>query len=286
MRRFALPHVTSVRTYSKTLRRLPLVGVLTALVLAVAACGGSDSGGSGAQEKGASVADIQKAGEITVGTEGTYKPFTFHEGGTGELTGYDVDVMRAVAEKLGVDVKFEETQWDAIFAGLDAGRFDAIANQVSITDERKAKYDFSTPYTVSPGVIVVTDDNDDINSFADLKGKTTAQSLTSNWYALAKQNGANIQGVEGWAQAVTLLQQGRVDATVNDRLTFLDYQNTEGDTGLKVAAESDEVARNAIAFRKGSDSLVKAVDKALAELQADGTLAKISEKYFGADVSR
>jgi len=84
---------------------------------------------------------------------------------------------------------------------------------------------------------------------------------------------------------VTLLKQGRVDATVNDRLTFLDYQTTERDASLKVAAETSDEARNAIAFRKGSDSLVKAVDKAIAELKADGTLAQISKKYFGEDVS-
>jgi cystine transport system substrate-binding protein len=223
---------------------------------------------------------------ITVGTEGTYKPFTYHENGTGDLTGYDVDVMRAVADELGVKAEFEETQWDAIFAGLDAGRFDVIANQVSITFERKADYAFSEPYTVSPGVIVVRKGDDSISSFADLKGKTTAQSLTSNWYELAKDAGANVQNVEGWAQAVTLLKQGRVDATVNDRLTYLDYENTEGDTGLQVAAETKDAARNAFAFRKGSDDLVKAVDKALDKLRKDGTLAEISKKYFGEDVSR
>jgi len=285
---FALPGMTSARKTSSLLRRLSVAGILAVVLIAVAACGGGDSTGRVAPSKpeaGTSLADIQKAGVITVGTEGTYKPFTFHEGGTGDLTGYDVEVMRAVGKKLGVDVKFQETQWDAIFAGLDAGRFDAIANQVSITDERTAKYDFSTPYTISPGVIVVTDGTHDISSFADLKGKTTAQSLTSNWYELAKDSGAKVQPVEGWAQAVTLLQQGRVDATVNDRLTYLDYQKSEGDTGLEVAAETDDVARNAIAFRKGSDSLVKAVDQALADLESDGTLAKISAKYFGEDVS-
>jgi L-cystine transport system substrate-binding protein len=103
---------------------------------------------------------------------------------------------------------------------------------------------------------------------------------------MAKDAGANVQNVEGWAQAVTLLQQGRVDATVNDRLTFLDYEKTEGDTGLEVAATTDEAARNAVAFRPGSDSLIKAVDQALEKLRKDGTLAKISEKYFGEDVSQ
>lgn len=268
--------------------RVLLAALSAALLLALAACGGSSATPSadGSPAAGTTLAAIQKSGVITVGTEGTYRPFTYHENGSGELTGYDVEVMKAVADKLGVKAQFRETQWDAIFAGLEAGRFDAIANQVSITDERQAKYDFSTPYTVSPGVVVVTEDDDSIDSVDDLAGKTTAQSLTSNWYELAQDKGANVQAVEGWAQAVTLLKQGRVDATVNDRLTFLDYQQTEGDTGLKVAAQTADEAHNALAFRKGSTSLVDAVDKALAELRADGTLAKISEKYFGADVSK
>jgi cystine transport system substrate-binding protein len=280
--------VTLLRRSSRT--RLSLVGGLTAVLLTATACGGSSGtstpGGSEEQSGGRTLAQVEKAGVITVATEGTYRPFTYHEGGSGELTGYDVDVMRAIGEELGVDVKFEETQWDAIFAGLDAGRFDAIANQVSITPEREAAYDFSTPYTVSPGVVVVNKGDDSISSFDDLKGRTTAQSLTSNWYELAKESGANVQNVEGWAQAVTLLKQGRVDATINDELTYLDYEHTEGDTGLAIAATTDDEAHNAVAFRPGSGSLVKAVDAALVKLRKDGTLAEISDKYFGEDVSR
>ena len=281
--------MTLLRRSSRT--RLSLVGGLAAVLLAATACGGSSGdsttpGGSEKQAGGRTLAQVEKAGVITVATEGTYRPFTYHENGSGELTGYDVEVMKAIGEQLGVDVKFEETQWDAIFAGLDAGRFDAIANQVSITPERQAAYDFSTPYTVSPGVIVVNKGDDSISSFADLKGKTTAQSLTSNWYELAKKSGADVENVEGWAQAVTLLKQGRVDATINDELTYLDYEHTEGDTGLAIAATTDDEAHNAVAFRPGSDSLIKAVDKALVTLRKDGTLARISEKYFGEDVSQ
>ena len=280
--------MTLLRRSSRT--RLSLVGGLAAVLLAATACGGSsgDSTTPGAEKQagGRTLAQVEKAGVITVATEGTYRPFTYHENGSGELTGYDVEVMKAIGEQLGVDVKFEETQWDAIFAGLDAGRFDAIANQVSITPERQAAYDFSTPYTVSPGVIVVNKGDDSISSFADLEGRTTAQSLTSNWYELAKKSGADVENVEGWAQAVTLLKQGRVDATINDELTYLDYEHTEGDTGLAIAATTDDEAHNAVAFRPGSDSLIKAVDKALVTLRKDGTLAKISEKYFGEDVSQ
>ena len=279
---------TSTRT-----RRLSAGGTLAALVLGLTACSDGAStqpagpaGSGGEQEAGTTLAEVQEAGVLVVGTEGTYRPFTFHEGGTGDLTGYDVEVVQAVADELGVEVEFQETQWDAIFTGLDAGRFDVIANQVSITPEREADYAFSTPYTVSPGVVVVKEGDDSIRSFADLEGKRTAQSLSSNWYQLAQDSGAQVEAVEGWAQAVALLEQGRVDATINDSLTFLDHEKTQGgDTGLAVAVETEDEARNAFAFRKGSGTLVEAVDEALTTLRQDGTLAEISEEYFGADVS-
>lgn len=274
-------------TRAKTLAGLITLATAASLVLGGCAAtgGGSETGGTADAADANSLAAIKESGELVIGTEGTYKPFTFHTDGTGDLTGYDVEIITAVAEKLGVEPKFEETQWDAIFAGLEAGRFAVIANQVSINDERTAKYEFSTPYTVSPGVIVVTAGSTGIASFADLKGKTTAQSLTSNWYTLAKDNGANVEAVEGWAQAVALLEQKRVDATVNDELTVLDYQKQNPDNTLEIVAETDDPSLSAFAFAKGNTELKDAVDKALVELRADGTLAEISDKYFGTDVT-
>ncbi|GAA1546117.1 cystine transport system substrate-binding protein [Microbacterium ginsengiterrae] len=264
-------------------RRMIAIASFAIAGLALTACssGGGETSGDAGSEYG-----LVNGGTLTVATEGTYRPFSFHEGdGTGDLVGYDVEIIEAVADKLDLEVKFEETQWDAIFAGLDAGRFDLIANQVTINDEREAAYLFSAPYTASPGVIVVNADDDSITSFDDLAGKTTAQSLTSNWYQLATDSGANVEAVEGWAQAVSLLKQGRVDATINDKLTFLDYETTEGDTSLKIAAETDDAGLSAFVFTKDKEALVEAIDEALAELRADGTLAEISEKYFGADVT-
>ncbi|HXD27547.1 MAG TPA: amino acid ABC transporter substrate-binding protein [Arthrobacter sp.] len=269
-------------------RILPFAAAAAALALAVSGCSSPSETGTPSEQAadGLTLQEVKDSGVLTVGTEGTYKPFSYHAGGTGDLTGYDVEVVTAVADKLGVKPEFKETQWDAIFAGLEAGRFDVIANQVTINDARKKAYDFSTPYTISRGVIVTTADNTDISSFADLKGKTTAQSLTSNWNDLAKESGATVQGVEGWAQSITLLKQGRVDATINDKLTYLDYQKSTPDSGIKVAAETKETSEAALAFPQGSEDLVKAVDQALADLSADGTLAKISDKYFGEDVSQ
>ena len=266
-------------------RRLLTVAAIVIAATALTACSASSAP---AQPDGASGPDygLVKNGTLTVATEGTYRPFSFHDdGGTGELTGFDVDIITAVADKLDLKVDFQETQWDAIFAGLDAGRFDVIANQVTINDERSAKYLFSEPYTVSPGVIVVDGKDDSISSFADLEGKKTAQSLTSNWNDLAVESGAAVEAVEGWAQAVALLRQGRVDATINDKLTYLDYEKTDGPTGLKIAAETGDAGEQAFAFAKDKKALVEAIDGALDELRADGTLAEISEKYFGADVT-
>jgi len=267
--------------------RLALVGIVAVATIALTGCQSASAPASqGSAGADSSLSDVQDAGVLTIGTEGTYRPFTFHDA-SGDLTGFDVEIATAVAEKLGVEPEFQETQWDAIFAGLDAGRFDIIANQVSITDEREEKYELSEPYTVSPGVVIVASDNTDIDSLESLEGKTTAQSLSSNWYELAESNGAKVEAVEGWAQAVALLEQGRVDATVNDKLTFLDYKATDADgaSGLKIAAETDDPSRNAFVVKKGGSALITAVDDALAELRADGTLAEISEKYFGEDVT-
>ncbi len=264
-------------------RSFGLVSLLAAASLALAACGGSGDTAAGGDT---SLSSIKDAGEIVFATEGTYKPFSFHEGGSGELTGYDVEVAKAVADKLGVTAKFEETQFDSIFAGLEAERFDAIANQVTVNPTRQEKYELSSPYTVSRGVVVTKESNNEISTVADLKGKTTAQSLTSNWYALATENGANVEAVEGWAQSVSLLEEDRVDAIVNDKLTVLDYFTANPGSGLKIAATTEESSDSAFTFHKGATALNDAVNTALADLAADGTLTQLSEKYFGEDFSK
>ena len=220
---------------------------------------------------------------LRVGTEGTYSPFSY-QGTDGQLTGYDIEIAQAVGAKLGKKVEFVQTPWDAIFAGLEAKRFDLIANQVTINDERKAKYDLSEPYTVSEGVIVTRADDTSITSLANLQGKTTAQSATSNWAQVARDAGANVEAVEGFVQAIQLLKDGRVDATVNDTLAVGEYQRTNNDAGIKIAGTTGDTSEQAFAARKDS-GLIAEVNRALGELRADGTLKRISEKYFGSDVS-
>ncbi|WP_141760156.1 transporter substrate-binding domain-containing protein, partial [Staphylococcus sp. HMSC078A08] len=125
--------------------------------------------------------------------------------------GYDIDVIKAVAKAEGYKLKFNETSWDSMFAGIDAGRFDVIANQVGINKEREQKYQFSTPYTYSNAVLVVRDNEKDIKSFDDVKGKKLAQTFTSNYGKLAKDKGADITKVDGFNQSMDLLLSNRVD---------------------------------------------------------------------------
>lgn len=148
---------------------------------------------------------INAKGTITVGTEGTYAPFTYHDA-SGKLTGYDVEVTRAVAEKLGVKVDFKETQWDAMLAGLKADRFDLVANQVGLTTpERQATFDKSAAYSWSGAALVVRNDEQKIKQASDVKGVKTAQTLSSNYGELARANGADIVPIDGMAQGLLLI---------------------------------------------------------------------------------
>ncbi|MGW0246411.1 transporter substrate-binding domain-containing protein [Nocardia goodfellowii] len=221
---------------------------------------------------------------LKVGTEGVYAPFSY-QSSDGTLTGFDIEVVQAVAEKLGKKVEFVQIPWDAIFAGLESKRFDLIANQVTVNDERKAKYALSQPYTFSEGVIVTRTDDNSIASLADLSGKTCAESATTTWAKVATSAGAKIEAVEGFVQAIQLLKAGRVDATVNDNLAVAEYTKKTGDTSVRIAGKTGTASLQAFAARKG-DALMADVDKALETLRAEGTLAKISDKYFGTDVSK
>jgi cystine transport system substrate-binding protein len=273
--------------YMKKLSLVTLVLALTLVLLA--ACGKNSNSATPVETSNPETQNpleaIKASGKLKIGTEGTYAPFTFHDK-DGKLTGFDIEIAEEVSKRLGVEPEFIETPWDGIFAGLDAKRFDAVFNEVTIRDDRKEKYDFSDSYIVSKAVLLVHEDNNEIKSLADLKGKKSAQSLTSNLTDIAKENGAEIVGTEGFNQAIDLLLSKRADATINDGLSYLDLKKQKPDVKIKVVDETAEASYSAALFRKGNDDLIKAVNEALAAMKSDGTYLTISEKYFGADVSK
>lgn len=246
----------------------------------------TEAGSDSAEAADDQLAQIKAKGEIVVAMEGTWSPWTYHDEND-ELVGYDVEVAKSIAEKLGVKATFVEGEWDGLFAGMDAGRYDIVVNGVDITEERAQKYNFTEPYAYNRTAIIVKDDNDDIQSFEDLNGKHTANTISSTYAELAEKYGADVTGVDDLNQTFELLLSGRIDATLNAELTYYDYMKAHPDAKIKIAALTDDASEVAIPLRKGaaSDNLRAAINQALEELRADGTLSELSVKYFGSDVS-
>jgi len=262
------------------------VGLIITLLLAVFVVGcGSQTAKVEETKKQTLLETIQKRGTIKVGTEGTYPPFTF-KNDKGELAGFDVEIINEVAKRLGVKAEFVPTEWKSMFAGLDSERFDVIANQVGINEKRKEKYDFSVPYTVSGAQIIVNKATTDINSIEDLKGRKVGVTQGSNYDEMAKKAGANIQYYKGSNEIFADLAAKRIEAALNDRLFIAEYFLKNPNQNLKIAGKTFDVEQSGLAFRKGSPELIEAVNKAVKEMQADGTYLKIAQKWFGEDVSK
>ena len=229
---------------------------------------------------------IRARGEVIVATEGMWAPWTYHDE-EDKLVGFDVEVAEAIAEKLSVSARFAETEWDSIFAGIDAKRYDLAANGVEITDERAEKYDFSIPYGYIRTALIVRGDNEDIHSFQDLAGKRTANSMASTYMLLAESYGATAVGVDTLDQTLELVISGRVDATLNAEVSVYDYLNVHPLSDIKIVALTEEASSVALPIRKGEEnaSLLAAVNQAIEELRSEGRLSEISVKYFGQDIT-
>ena len=246
----------------------------------------SGCGAAGDKSGGDLLAQIQEKGEINIGLEGTWAPWGYHDE-SGELVGYDVEVGQKIAEKLGVKAVFSEGPWDSLLAGVESGRYDTMINGVDVDESRSKTYDFSTPYAYNRTVVIVRADDDSIQSMEDLSGKSTANTLSSTYANVAESYGASVTPVDDFIQTIELLMDGRIDATLNAEVSFQDYIAIHPDAPVKIACVDPAATQVAIPFQKGENTrtLREAVDQALAELAQDGTLAELSVKYFGIDIS-
>ncbi|PZX19856.1 putative amino-acid transport system substrate-binding protein [Palleronia aestuarii] len=223
---------------------------------------------------------------LRVGMSGGYFPFTFVR--QDELQGFEVDVMNAVGEEAGLDIAFETMSFSGLVGALEAGRIDTIANQITITPEREAAFAFTQPYVFDGAQVVTKDGNEEIGGVEDLRGKTVAVNLGSNFEQLLRDlpfaDEIDIRTYESNIEQDTAL--GRVDAFVMDRVSSAQVIK-ESPLPLQLAGEPFSEIENALPFRDDEDGHVMRdrVDTALTALKDDGTLREISQKWFGSDIT-
>lgn len=254
-----------------------LLGVLLLFILAVS-CGNKANAG--------------KKRVIKVGTDGVYAPFSFKDESSGKLTGYDVEVIQEVGKRINADIEFTTVPWDSIFLGLESKRYDIIANEIEKTKEREEKYIFSDKYLVSAAQIIVKEGEDNIKTLKDLEGKRVISAVGSNYSKTVEEynkTAAKKIDLNYFDGGITLtlveIAQGKADATLSDRLVVSYYKKQQGDK-VQLVGEPLSTTPTFFLFRKDSEELRNEVNKALAEMRADGTLAKISEKWFGGDYTK
>ena len=247
---------------------------------------GTDAGADSASAGDDLLAKVQNSGKLVIAMEGNWAPWTY-ENEDGELVGFEVEVSRAVAEKLGVTPEYVTGEWDGLLAGVQAGRYDVMANGVGYTEERAQAYYYSDFYAFNRTALVVRGDNEEIKSLEDLDGKTTCNSANSTYQLLAEKYGATVKDVESLAGTIDELMAGRVDATLNAEVSINDYMREQPDADIKIVAYDPDVEQVGMIMPYGasSDSLRDAINQALEELRADGTLTEISNKYFGMDIT-
>ncbi|SDH83323.1 putative amino-acid transport system substrate-binding protein [Vibrio xiamenensis] len=234
-----------------------------------------------------SAASVQAATEVKVGMSGRYFPFTFVK--QDKLQGFEVDLWDEIGKRNDYTVKYVTANFSGLFGLLETGRIDTISNQITITKERQAKYLFADPYVVDGAQITVRKGNNAIKGLDDLAGKTVAVNLGSNFEQLLKkydtQGKINIKTYDTGIEHDVAL--GRADAFVMDRLSTLQLIKETG-LPLQLAGQPFETIENAWPFvnNEKGQRLQKEVNQALAAMREDGTLAKISEKWFDADITK
>lgn len=267
------------------------ISAIICLILVVALVGCSQNNTAQSDGKGGAAAAnqldaIKSAGVIKVGIEGTYKPYTYHDE-KDNLTGYDVDLARAIAEKMGVEVEFTEAAWDSLLAGVDSGRLDTVINTVDITAERQEKYDFVGPYLYIPRQVVVRSDNETLKSWEDLKGAKVATSKASTTGQIYAEAGAEVVLIEGVDQAAQTVISGRADFCNFDPTTLNDYLDEHPEAQLKVAFMVPGLSEEyGIPILKGETELYDAVAQAVEELRSEGVLEELSQQYLRGDYTK
>lgn len=255
-----------------------LVLVALILVTSLAGCGKKEAANINALDR------VKQAGKISFGLDDSFPPMEFRDENN-NLVGFDIDFGNAIAKKLGVKAEFVTTDFNGILLSLTSGKFDAILATLSITDERKKSIDFSEPYIMEGIIAIVKNGNSSVTKLEDLSGKVVACQMGSTSDAAAQKiNGIKeLKKYDKITEALHDLLIGRVDAVVVDELVGR-YYTSQKTSDYKVLDKKLNDEPVGIGFKKQDKELNAAVQQAINDLKADGTLSSISKKWFGVDI--
>ncbi|WP_354485963.1 transporter substrate-binding domain-containing protein [Paenibacillus sp. PvP094] len=264
-----------------------LTAILLMVVLVVSACGSktTDNGSSNGAQSSNELEQIKSAGTMKVGMMGTYRPYNFLNDNK-EMDGFDADIAREVAKRLGVEVEFVSQEFSGLTPSLQSKKIDAIISQMTITDERKQALDFSEGYITNQVKIIVKDDNNDITKLEDFKGKTIGVGLGTNDETylrnevLPKVGDFTIKTYDDVITSLKDLDAGRIDATINNLYALKPIIDSNG-FKIKAVGEPIKSDQAGIAVRKNNPELVAALNEALQGMKDDGTYNTIFKKWFG-----
>lgn len=242
-----------------------------------AGCGGDDDDDGGDGGGGGGDLGLITEGELFVGTDTPYPPFEI--GQPPNISGYDIEVMNAVAENLGLAVSYQDTSFDTIFRDLSQGKFDAVVAATTITPEREQKVDFSDPYYAADQALVVTPGSD-IATVEDLSGATVGaqDGTTGEMYANDETDASDVRGYPEGPDAIQALKAGQVDATIIDQPVAQDALEKEG--GIEIVTVIPTGELYGIPIAQDNDALRERINQALTELKGDGTFDELYQKYF------
>lgn len=264
-----------------TRRSLLSAGGIGALALSLSACGSGNQGGG---VSGNLLEKIQQAGRIRIGMEGTFKPYGYHDS-SGKLVGFEKEIGDLLAHDLGVRPEYVETQWDSLIAGVPAGRYDIVINNIAPTEERRKTFDFSVPYSLSQGRVGVAKDSP-LHSTREISGHSAAQTETSSFGQTMAQEGADLVPVTGFDEATMLVSYGRVDMTGNDEVSFEAFFKERPDAAIRLLEGTIGDGSPAVVLMpRGQKQLQSAIDRSLNTHLDRGDLKKIYAKYVSTDLT-
>ena len=243
---------------------IALILCLATLVCLFTSCGA----------KGKTLAEVKKAGKLTVATSPDFPPFENLEGG--KVVGIEVEIMEVICQELGVEFVIEQINFDAVLTGVQSGKYDCGMSGISVTDKRKENTLFTVPYCLAAQCIVVKADGA-IQSKADLEGKKISVQTGTTAAEFCSEAGYTLSQFEANQDAKLALTQGKVEAWVVDDLTAAEL--CKGDDSVKILDEKMTTEPYAFAFAFGSEDLVDEINKTLNKLISDGTIASLFEKY-------